>query len=115
MKAAEELFDIFDRLNVPYYRQGSAPEKLPERFYTFWEIDSDREGAFDNKERFTVSRFGIWYYDNNIRRLYSEPDNIVRELESAGWKIEGLPIDHVSENGLYCRHFRTLRIKEDIQ
>ena len=110
-EAALELFDILDAQKIKYYRQGSAPHKLPDHFYTFWEIDQDPVVPMDDDYRATVSLFGIYYYDNDIKRLYTEPSKLVGALEEAGWTISMLPHDFAADGLEYCRYFQVMRMK----
>ena len=109
--AAIELFDVFEAFGVQYYRQGSAPAELPERFFTFWEIDQDPMVPMDDDYRATKSLFGIWYYDTDIKRLYTEPERLIHALKNAGFIVDSLPHDFASEDLLYSRYFQVIRFK----
>ena len=113
MIAAEELFALFDMLGTEYYRQGSAPEILPDHFFTFWEIEQKDFTNFDNKRNGRVSHFGICYYDVDIRRTYTEPERLVDALDKNNWIVESLPKDMpTDEEGFYGRYLRVARITE---
>ena len=73
------LIATLEGLGVPVFRQGSLDEgdEYPERFYTYWNTDSEGGAFYDNDtEAKTVWEFQIAFYS-------TEPADTVQGLTDA--------------------------------
>lgn len=71
----QELFDLFEEIGLPYYRQGSmSDEDYKPSFFTFWNHDTPEDSFYDNMATREIPFVQIGFYTNDIRLLYSQLD-----------------------------------------
>lgn len=86
----QELFNIFDEMGFPYFRQGSlSDDNYPESFFTFWNMNTDNDSFYDNDETRYIEQFFIYFYTNNIKILYSTMDEFIKKAKDKGFVVEG--------------------------
>lgn len=85
-----EIFRDLAELNIPVYEQGSAPENLPNEYFTFIENYSSDHLSADNTTKETLYEFTLKYYTNNAETLYSRLIEALQLLKSKGYITTGV-------------------------
>ena len=80
------------------YRQGSAPNELPNLFITFWENESNDSRHYDNEPIATIHNFDINVYGKKIGDVYDTLDECIDLLKGVGFLITGRGHDVPSDN-----------------
>lgn len=71
----QKLFDLFDEIGLPYFRQGSMSDKdYKPSFFTFWNIDTPNDSFYDNHETRYIEYVQVGYYTNDANLIYSQLD-----------------------------------------
>lgn len=71
----QELFELFDEIGLPYFRQGSlSDEDYEPSFFTFWNIDTPPDSHYDNKLTRYNEYVQIGFYTNDASKIYSQLD-----------------------------------------
>lgn len=71
----QKLFDLFDEIGLPYFRQGSmSDEDYKSDFFTFWNVDTPPLKHRDNKLTRYSDYVQIGYYTNDASKIYSQLD-----------------------------------------
>ena len=90
----KELFEIFEELNMPYFRQGSlSSENYPDSFFTFWNFDTNNDSFYDNNETRYIEQFFIYFYTNKAELIYSKMDEFIALAKKKGFVVEGRSYD----------------------
>jgi hypothetical protein len=100
-----ELFNLFDEIGLPYFRQGSlSDEEYQPKFFTYWNIDSPRLSYYDNKSRRWAEYIQIGFYTNDADLIYSVMEDFIRRAEEKGFLVEGKPKDaNADKKGYFGR------------
>lgn len=107
----KELFDLFDEIGLPYFRQGSLSDKeYPPSFFTYWNIDTPITRFRDNTEKEYVEIISVCTYTNDANLIYSIMDDFIVRAKAAGFIIDGRPYDTSADNDNYYGRF--VRIKK---
>lgn len=85
-----EIFKDLAELNIPVYEQGSAPEILPDEYFTFSEDYTSDLVSADNAPKSIVYEFTIKYYTNNAETLYSRLIEALALLKRKGYITTGV-------------------------
>lgn len=90
---SKELFDLFDEIGLPYFRQGSlSDEDYKPSFFTYWNIDTPNASFYDNKERRYIERVQVGFYTNDAEAIYSQLDEggeFYTKAKEKGFVFEG--------------------------
>lgn len=83
----QELFNLFNEIGLPYFRQGSLSDgNYPASFFTYWNHGSPTDSFYDNAERRYIEHIQIGWYTNDAKLLYSQLDEGGEFLEKAKQK-----------------------------
>ena len=106
-----ELFEIFEKLGLPYFRQGSlSDDNYPNSFFTFWNIDTPSDCFYDNEERCYKEIINVYFYTNNPKIIYSKMDEFIKEAKLKGFIVEGHGKDTSSGKIDYFGRYITITI-----
>lgn len=118
----QELFDLFNEIGLPYFRQGSlSDDEYPTSFFTFWNIDTKNGSFYDNESKRYFSYIQIGFYTNDANLIYSQLDESGEFYEKAkakGFVFEGRAKDtNADKNNYYGRlcYIRIIHYKGDKQ
>lgn len=107
----QKLFDLFDEIGKPYYRQGSlSDEDYKPSFFTFWNIDTESLKHRDNKNKAYSPLVQVGFYTNDATKIYSEMDEFVKKAKERGFVVYGLPQDANADKDNYFGRVCFLRI-----
>lgn len=103
MEVKQLLIDTLSSFNYPIYLQGSLSEDsdYPSSFFTYFNNETSDDEFYDNQESIT-----IWNFDLNI---YSTDPSVVNStftiakplLKSAGFIVDGVGYDVLSDSAAY--------------
>lgn len=85
-----EIFNDLVELNIPVFEQGSAPEVLPDEYFTFSEDYSSDHVSADNTTKEILYEFTLKYYTKNAETLYSRLIEALQLLKSKGYITTGV-------------------------
>lgn len=85
-----EIFNDLAELNIPVFEQGSAPEVLPDEYFTFSEDYSSDHVSADNTTKEILYEFTLRYYTKNAETLYSRLIEALQLLKSKGYITTGV-------------------------
>lgn len=107
----QELFNLFDEIGKPYFRQGSMSDRdyAPE-FFTFWNVDTPNLQIRDNKTKSYVEFVQIGYYTNNADLIYSRMDEFIQKAKEKGFVIASNPHDANADKENYFGRVCFIRI-----
>ena len=84
-----KLFELFERLGLPYFRQGTLTEKAyPASFFTFDNFATPFQAFYDNDNRRTIVKVQVGFYTNDVRVIYSKMNEFITEAKKAGFIVE---------------------------
>ena len=107
----QKLFDLFDEIGLPYYRQGSlSDEDYKPSFFTFWNIDTPNEAFYDNKEHRFVEYVQVGFYTNNASEIYYVMEDFYERAKLKGFVLQGRPQDVNADKDNYFGRVCYLRI-----
>ena len=107
----QKLFDLFDEIGLPYFRQGSmSDEDYQPSFFTFWNIDTPNDSFYDNKETRFIEYIQVGFYTNDAAKIYSGMDDFIKKAKEKGFVIEGRPKDANADKDSYFGRVCYLRI-----
>lgn len=89
------MFELLDSFGLPWFRQGSAPQDLPETFLTEWEFDRSLFLEYDNTAQGITGIFSICLYTSDPSKL-KDLDTFCSRAKQAGFIIRKLPRDIAS-------------------
>lgn len=90
----QRLFELFDEIGLPYFRQGSVSDAdYQPSFFTFWNIDTPNASFYDNSERRFIEYVQVGFYTNDASLVYSVMDDFVKRAKAKGFVVNGRPID----------------------
>lgn len=110
-----KLEPIFEKLELPYSRQGSYEEdaELPESFFTFWNMDTPEEGFYDNDAHKAVWLWAVYFYTKNPALIYSKLEGFIKLAKKAGFIAEGRGRDIASGIPDYNGRYVVVKYVED--
>jgi predicted lipase len=107
----KQLFDLFDEIGLPYFRQGSmSDEEYAPSFFTFWNIDSPNLQIRDNNARSYAEYVQVGFYTNDARLIYSVMDDFIKRAKEKGFIVEGMARDANADRDDYFGRICYLRI-----
>jgi len=96
-----ELVKILRTICGDVYPQGGAPEKYPERFFTYWNGDSADQKHYDNKPHGTAWAVDVNFYAKDPLVVLETLEEARIKLQAAGWKITGKGYSVPSDDRAY--------------
>lgn len=107
----QELFELFDEIGLPYYRQGSMSDAdYKPDFFTFWNIDTPNLQIRDNEARSYVEYVQVGFYTNNAENIYSVMDNFISNAKAKGFVVVGRAQDANADKDNYFGRVCYIRI-----
>ena len=108
----EKLNEVFEEMQLPYYRQGNAPSELPEAFLTYWNIDTPESGFYDNDSHKNIYFWIVYCYATDENELYSTLDSFIELAKNKGFKTDGKGKDIPSDVPNYLGRYIKLTYEE---
>lgn len=109
----ELLYNTLSALGYPVYLQGSAPERYPEHFITYWTIDAPAAAEFDNALMLTEWQFYVYFYSTDPALLQSGAAAIRAALKAAGFNPQGKGRDLLSDEPTHTGWVQEFTIFEE--
>ena len=86
----QKLFDLFETMGYKeaegFFRQGSlSDENYPEKFFTFWNIDTPSDSFYDNEEARYNEYIQVGFYTNDAKLIYSEMEDFIERARAKGF------------------------------
>ena len=107
----QELFNLFDEIGLPYFRQGSlSDEEYQPSFFTFWNIDTPNDSFYDNQETRFIEYIQVGFYTNDARKIYSVMDDFIVRAKEKGFALAGRAQDANADKDNYFGRVCYLRI-----
>lgn len=105
-----KLEQVFNRIGLPYSRQGSYDEDAtwPLSFFTFYNPNSNNQAFYDNKAHSSVWYWDVYYYTKDYGSLYTKMDELIDMAEEEGFTANGKGNDIDSERKDYAGRTVTL-------
>lgn len=86
----QELFNLFDEIGLPYFRQGSLSDAdYKPSFFTFWNIDTPNDSFYDNSEHRYIEYVQVGFYTNDANKIYSVMDDFIARAKQKGFVVDG--------------------------
>lgn len=104
-----KLEETFEQIGLTYSRQGSftKEKKLPDSFFTFWNIESSDKSFYDNEVHEIKWDWLVYFYTNDPKILYSKLEEFIKIAKSKGFKVDGkgkdIPSDIPNYSGRYVK------------
>lgn len=87
------IYEDLADLEAPIYQQGSAPEALPDSFYTIWNNYTGDNTNADNAAKSYEYEWQLIYYTKNYSTIFSGIAAAKTLLKSKGYIVGGLGYD----------------------
>jgi hypothetical protein len=111
----KKLFDLFDEIGLPYFRQGSLSDAdYPTDFFTFWNIDTPNESFYDNRATRYIEYIQVGFYTNDAKKIYSVLDDFIEKAEQKGFILAGRAKDANADKDDYFGRVCYIRIINNI-
>lgn len=112
----QQLFELFEEIGLPYYRQGSMGDNdYKPSFFTFYNTTTSHESHYDNK----LTRFSelveVCFFTNDAELVYSQlgigkKGEFIEKAEAKGFVIATLPQDANADKDNYFGRVCYIRI-----
>ena len=94
----QKLFDLFEEMGYKnaegFFRQGSLTDEIyPSEFFTFWNVSTENDSFYDNKEHRYIEYVQVGFYTNDATKIYSVMDNFIEKAKAKGFVVDGRPRD----------------------
>ena len=101
----QELFNLFEEIGLPYYRQGSmSDEDYQPSFFTFWNVDTPNDSFYDNAEHRFIEYIQVGFYTSDASKIYSVMEDFIERAKAKGFVLEGRPKDaNADKDNFYGR------------
>ena len=112
----QELFNLFEKIGLPYFRQGSlSDEDYKDSFFTYWNINTPNTSYYDNNETRYIEDVMIYFYTNDAKLIYSKMDEFIEEAKKAGFVVTSRAYDTPADKDNYYGRLVRINIihKED--
>lgn len=110
----QKLFDLFDKIGLPYFRQGSmSDEDYKPSFFTFWNVNTDNDSFYDNEEHRYIEYVQIGFFTNDARKIYSQLDEggeFLTKAKQIGFVFDGRARDADADKPDYYGRVCFIRI-----
>lgn len=98
----QQLFDLFEEIGLPYYRQGSMSDAdYKPSFFTFWNINTSNLRHRDNKAKEYTERVQVGFYTNDANLIYSQIDDFILKAKQKGFLVDGRAYDANADKDNY--------------
>lgn len=107
----EKLFSILERMELPYFRQGtleSSNDYLPS-FFTFWNIDTPTASFYNDGRNGRIWVWAVYFYTNDARLIYSKLDEFIQLATEEGFIVQGEGKDIPSDRSDYFGRYVQLK------
>lgn len=112
----KQLFELFNEIGLPYYRQGSMSDADYEPdFFTFWNIDTPNLQIRDNKAKSYVEYVQVGYYTNNAENIYTVMDSFIEKAKAKGFVVVGRAKDADADRADYFGRVCYIRIINNLE
>ena len=109
----QELFNLFDEIGLPYFRQGSMSDAdYKPSFFTFWNIDTPYLRHRDNKAIEHALYIQVGFYTNDTNKIYKVMDDFIVRAKRKGFVVEGRAKDAPADKNNYYGRVCYIRIIE---
>lgn len=88
-----DIYADLAELGLPVKQQGTAPENLPESFYTVWEDYSADNMTGDNRTKSITHEWTLIYYTKNYSTIYTGLQDAINALKRKGYILTGAGYD----------------------
>lgn len=106
----QKLFQLFDEIGLPYFRQGSlTDEEYAPSFFTFWNYDSPAIKYRDNSEKSFSEIVQVCFYTSDANIIYSQMDDFITRARAAGFKC-GRAVDTNADKANYYGRLVNIKI-----
>ena len=101
----QQLFDLFEEMGKPYFRQGSlSDEQYQPEFFTFWNDNTPTDSFYDDHETRYIEHVQIGFYTNDAKKIYSGMDEFIEKAKANGFVLDGRPHDaNADKDGFFGR------------
>ena len=107
----QELFNLFEEIGLPYYRQGSmSDEDYQPSFFTFWNVDTPNDSFYDNAEHRFIEYIQVGFYTSDASKIYSVMEDFIERAKAKGFVLEGRPKDANADKANYYGRVCYIRI-----
>lgn len=110
----QELFNLFDEIGLPYFRQGSLSDAdYKPSFFTFWNIDTPNDSFYDNQETRYIEYVQVCFYTNDANLIYSQLDKggeFYTKAKAKDFVIQGRAHDTNADKDNYYGRFVLIKI-----
>lgn len=107
----QELFNLFDEIGLPYFRQGSLSDAdYKPSFFTFWNIDTPNDSFYDNAEHRFIEYVQVGFYTNDASKIYSVMDDFIERAKAKGFAVDGRAKDANADKDNYFGRVCYIRI-----
>lgn len=107
----QELFNLFEEIGLPYFRQGSLSDKdYKPSFFTFWNIDTPNDSFYDNAEHRFIEYVQVGFYTNDASKIYSVMENFIEQAKRKGFVVQGRAKDANADKDNYFGRVCYIRI-----
>lgn len=111
----QKLFNLFEEIGLPYFRQGSlSDEDYKPSFFTFWNIDTPNDSFYDNAEHRYIEYVQVGFYTNDANKIYSVMDDFIERAKSKGFVIAGRARDANADKADYFGRICYIRIIHNV-
>lgn len=115
----QELFALFEEMGFlnaeGFFRQGSlSDENYPEKFFTFWNIDTENDSFYDNSEHRYIERVQVGFYSTDADEIYSVMDDFIKRAKEKGFVLDGRARDADADKPDYFGRVCFIRIIHNI-
>lgn len=112
----KKLFDLFDEIGLPSFRQGSlSDEDYKPSFFTYWNIDTPNAAFYDNDESCFIEYIQVGFYTNDANKIYSVMDDFIERAKQKGFILAGRAQDANADKDDYFGRVCYLRIKNKVE
>lgn len=107
----QKLFDLFDEIGLPYFRQGSMSDAdYQPDFFTYFNIDTVNASFYDDRETRYIVYVQVGFYTNNANNIYKQMDDFILRAKEKGFVVEGRAKDANADKPDYFGRVCYIRI-----
>lgn len=113
-----KLEEVFEKLGVPYYRQGSFSSEddyEDTSFFTFWNPNTEEGAFYDDKSHKAIWHWNIFYYTCDPSTIYSKLEEFSKLAKETGFILDGRGHDIQSDRPDYPGRTITVIYIEDYE
>lgn len=112
----EQLFDLFNEIGLPYFRQGSMSDAdYQPSFFTFFNIDTINDSFYDDRETRYIEYVQVGFYTNDANKIYTQMNDFIRRAKAKGFVVQGRARDANADKANYYGRVCYLRIIHKVE